>query len=171
MTALGKDDDKVVQMLYDQIRDLTEKITALSSVVDNIKSADMDKMLMCTTTKSKFSNVLSRTTLFMESVQKQFDVFIMEISAMKEIVNSHDKALYILQKNLKAMVKDKEKAEKENEKVIDSLSKKDADLDQRVRKQEPWRYMLTAFIAVIAAIAAISSKFASIAETLEKWFK
>jgi chromosome segregation ATPase len=168
--VVQKSGEDVVQILYDQIRDLNQRINTLQSTYDQIKDADVNKLITCKTTRNKFSSILSRTTSFINSIQKQFDALIEEMSEVKNMLSLHDKALYTIQKDIHSLMKDKAKAEKDSKELSEKLFKKDADLAAQIKQQEPFRYLLTALIIVLGGLVTLIVNFHKIYDVFKKLF-
>lgn len=160
----------VAQMLYDQIKDLHNRVNTLQAMYDQIKDHDVEKLITCKTTRSKFSSILNRTTAFMNSIQKQFNTFIEDLNEIKDTLALHDKSLYVIQKDIHGLIKDKLKTDEENKLLNERLSRKDADLDERIKKQEPFRYLLTALLIVLSGLVGLFFNLNKIIETLKKFF-
>ena len=79
-------------------------------------------------------------------------------------------SLYVIQKDIHGLIKDKLKTDEENKLLNERLSRKDADLDERIKKQEPFRYLLTALLIVLSGLVGLFFNLNKIIDTLKKFF-
>jgi len=169
--AREEKEDRVFRLFYDQMRDLTEQFRSLSSTMTQLKELNAQKSISCNFTKNKFNSGFTRISSVMDNVQSSIEQVIDEMGDMRDIIDAHDKTLVVIQKDVTNILNAKVKDEAEKKEMFSSFTKKDLEFDERIKKQEPMRYMLIAFITIGAGFVAFLLNFGKFIDFIMKYSK
>lgn len=149
-------DDKMYDILYDQLKAGHAEISKTLVIVDQLKQANLDKTLSCNNTKIKFLTALNKLTALLNSTQSQTESLIKEIATVKSIVGDHDKQLFVLNEKQEAMLKSNKIEEK---------------VDAKLAKYEPIRIYIAALGIILVGGATLLVNWEKALVVLKKIFQ
>lgn len=163
-------EEKVIDLLYKQLTEHSDSIQRVLTIIEQLRTSDIDKTMSCSNTKAKFTIAINKLTSFMTSIQNQTEIIIKEVKSIKASVNEHDKKIFEMHTNLNSFMKDKEKNDNETKKVTDKLKDTTETLRDKVNKQEPYRMLILLICSLIVALVAAFNNISNLLVKLKEFF-
>ena len=160
-----KDDDKAYALLYDQLKDLKQidlaelrkTLEKCLDAVTELKNDSTDKKFYCQAHTGKFTRGLNRVLGFIQDLQKQSEILIIEVKKLTDVASDHSKQLDDLTNNYNRLAQ----AQEGDEQV-----KKD--LDKRINTQENYSTVAKLLIAFLGALLVLIINFDKIIPIFKK---